>query len=106
MFEVGRENGVRFVTGKPNTYFVIYEDRSGDEDEYIPVVKTAREIFDCMDMSDCHGREIERIFLIKGKDIIECRFRGTWFDPSDPLKMQIEDRETEEIYDIGYGTDH
>ena len=106
MIEIGSEERVVFVTGKHHKYFVIYEDRSGDEDEYIPVVQTEREIFNHMDMDDCHDQRIERLFLIEGRDIIECRFRGTWCDPSDPLKMTIENLETEEIYDVGRGSDH
>ena len=92
-----------------NKYLVIYKDNDGELLE--PVIQTACQIFDMMDMSDCHGITIERIFLLDGSKVVECRFWGTWHDPKEPLKMVIEPMisatsEQMEPYDVGYGTDH
>lgn len=90
-------------------YLVIYEDNDGELLE--PVIQTARQIFDTMDMSDCHGTTIKGMWLIDGYKLIECRFCDTWYDPKEPLKMAITRMypitiEQPEPYDIGYGTDH
>ena len=90
-------------------YLVIYEDNDGELTA--PIIQTARQIFDTMDMSDCHGTTIKGMWLIDGYKLIECRFRGTWHDPKEPLKMAIEavcpaTPEQMEPYDVGYGTDH
>lgn len=89
-----------------NKYLVIYKDNDGALLE--PVIQTARQIFDMMDMSDCHGITIERVFLLDGSKVEECRFCGTWHDPKEPLKMVIEAMYPAPPlpYDIGYGTDH
>ena len=89
-----------------NKYLVIYEDSDGELME--PVIENARQIFAIMDMSDCHGITIKRMWLIDGCKLAECRFRGTWHDPKEPLKMVIEAMyPTPPLpYDIGYGTDH
>lgn len=92
-----------------NKYLVIYEDVDGKLME--PVIQTAGQIFDMMDMSDCHGIEVKRMWLIDGCKLTGCRFRGTWHDPKKPLKMAIEavcpaTPEQMQPYDIGYGTDH
>lgn len=96
------EDGIVFVTGEQNKYFVLYNI----EGEIVPVVETGREIFRRMDMSDCYDIHIERLWIVKGKYIIECRFRGTHHDRHEHLKMKIEDAITGEEYDIGYGSDH
>lgn len=92
-----------------NKYLVIYKDADGELME--PVIQTARQIFNTMDMSDCHGETIKRILLLDGSKVVECRFWGTWHDPKEPLKMMIEAMipgtpEQMQPYDIGYGTDH
>ena len=92
-----------------NKYLVIYKDNNGKLME--PVIQTAMQIFSTMDMSDCHGITIDRIFLLDGSKVAECRFRGTWHDPKESLKMVIEPMipatpEQMQPYDIGYGTDH
>lgn len=92
-----------------NLYLVIYENCDGEL--MTPVIESARQIFSTMDMSDCHGITIKRMWLIDGYKLIECRFRGTWHDPKEPLKMVIEAVCPATIkqmnpFDIGYGTDH
>ena len=96
------EDGVMFVAGKQHNYFVIY---MFDED-FSPVIETGHEIFDRMDLSDCYPIEIRQLFLIDGDQLRACKFRGTWHDGKDPLKMQIENVITGEVYDVGYGSDH
>lgn len=88
-----------------NKYLVIYEIE-GEICE--PAIETATQIFDKMDLSDCYDITIKRIFLIDGSKVGECRFRGTWHDPKEPLKMVIEAMYPAPPlpYDIGYGTDH
>lgn len=89
-----------------NKYLVIYKDNDGELTA--PVIQTAKQIFDTMDMSDCHGETIEAMWIIDGIKLAECRFRGTWHDPKEPLKMAIEAMYPMPPlpYDIGYGTDH
>ena len=92
-----------------NKYLVIYKDNDGELME--PVIQTARQIFNTMDMSDCHGETIERMLLLDGSKVVDCEFRGTWHDPKEPLKMTIEfmyptTPEQWKPLDIGYGTDH
>ena len=96
------EDGVVFVTGKRNQYLVTY----CMEDEYFHKIENAWEIFDRMDMADCYDISIVRIMLLDNENITECVFRGVWHDDVEHLKMQIEDKETGEVYDVGYGTDH
>ena len=96
------EDGIVFVTGKENKYFVIY-DMDG---EYVPKVETGREIFNRMDMSDCYDITIVRLWLIKGDYITSARFLGTHHDRNENLKMEIVDTITGEVFDIGYGNDH
>ena len=72
-----------------------------------PSIETATEIFEKMDMSDCYEIEITHIYLLlPGKPPVECIFRGTWYYWDDPLRMEIVDKETGDIYSVGYGTDH
>lgn len=89
-----------------NQYLVIFSDNYGELMQ--PQISTANEIFNTMDMSDCHGTTIKRMWLIVGCKLAECRFRGKWHDPKEPLKMVIEAMYPAPPlpYDIGYGTDH
>lgn len=86
-----------------NKYLVIYQD---DDELMDPLIHTAAKIFDRMDMSDCYHIRILRLVLIKGTKLIHCRFLNTWHNPKDPLRMEIRDMITDEVYDVGYGTDH
>lgn len=69
-------------------------------------IKTASEIFDIMDMADCHDGYVEYIYLLpeNGDPPFECAFHGVWHDLDDPLKMVIECGG--EVIATGYGTDH
>lgn len=96
------EDGVVFVTGKENKYFVIYDI----EGELSPMVETAREIFRRMEFSDCYDISIKRLWLIKGDYITSARFLNVWHDPKDPLRVDIKDTITNEIYDSGYQPEH
>ena len=93
-----------------NKYLVIYEYlNEGRIAE--PVIETANQIFDKMDMSDCYDIEIRRLILINGYKLTECRFLGTWHNGNDPLRMEIKAAipatiEQMEPFDVGYGTDH
>lgn len=91
-----------------NKYLVIYKI---DDELCKPVISTASEIFNKMDMSDCYPITIARIWLIKGIKLTECRFFGTWHNGKEPLRMEIRAMipatpEQMEPFDIGYGTDH
>lgn len=97
------EDGLEFVATNNHKYVVIYEIE-GEICE--PEIKTAKEIFDTMDMSDCYDISIKRLMLVDGAKLIGCRFRGTWHDLNDRLKMKIENVITGEVYDVGYGSDH
>lgn len=97
------EDGVVFIMGKEHKYLVVYRIE-GKLTE--PVIETAREIFNKMDMDDCYDIEIVKIHLLEGDTMSECWFRGTWHNPKEPLKMKIVDLKTHEVYDVGYGTDH
>ena len=88
---------------KTNKYLVIYE-MDGEIAE--PVIETAVKIFDKMDMDDCYDIQIMRLVLIDGIKFHYCSFFNTWHDPKDPLRMEIKNMVTNEVYDIGYGTDH
>lgn len=103
IYTTNEDGDLKFKGTQNYKYLVIYEL---DDDICDPVVSTATEIFNKMDMSDCYPIHVERILMIEGKELTECRFRGTWHDPNEPLKMVIENRETEEIMDVGYGSDH
>ena len=77
-----------------------------DSEETSAEIMTAAEIFNYMDMDDCFPCELYMdIYRINGIGIAptECSFRGTWHDPSDPLKMVIVGGG---ISEVGYGTDH
>lgn len=96
------EDGFVFVTGEQHKYFVIYDI----EGELFPTVETAIEIFNRMDMSDCYGISIKRLWLIKGDYMVAAMFCGTHHNPKDKLKMKIIDVITHETFDVGYGSDH
>lgn len=94
---------------KPNKYLVSYKDNDGELME--PVIETARPIFNTMDMSDCSGIRIARLWHIDGINLTECVFYDTWHNPKDPLRMEIRvmcpaTPEQYEPLDVGYGTDH
>ena len=77
-----------------------------DEEETSAEIMTAAEIFNYMDMDDCFPCGLcMDIYRINGlwEAPTECSFRGTWHDPSDPLKMVIVGGG---IREVGYGTDH
>lgn len=98
-----------------NKYLVIYEIE-GEICE--PVIETAKEIFDKMDMADCYDIEIicltwlkphkdRRDFCLDLNVFPRCQFLGAWHDGNDPLKMEIRTMFGEsKTLDIGYGTDH
>ena len=81
-----------------------YLVRLVDDDNSWFEILTDREIFNIMDMSDCTGISVTVWKLVE--EPIPCIFNGTWHDASDPLKMVIRNAETNEIYAVGYGTDH
>lgn len=93
---------LKIVFREPKQYFV----NKKIEGECYPRVMTAIEIFNLMDMADCYDVEVD-IYKVNdfGEPPTPCVFRGTWHDPSIPLKMVIEDCNGN-ILDIGSGTDH
>ena len=91
-----------------NKYIVIYEY---DGELWDPRVETAKQIFGRMDMDDCYPIVIKRLWFIRGINLTECRFFGTWHNPKEPLRMEIKAMipstpEQFEPLDVGYGTDH
>ena len=110
MREIGRgENGVVFVTGKVNKYLVIY---SYDDEIGEPEITTGREIFQTMEMDDCYPVHIEKLLLIDGKEIHECKFYDTWCCTDretgkiDPLRMEIRRMADGILLDSGYAPEH
>ena len=91
-----------FIEKDRNAYVVVEKTDIGESVS----VMSPGEIFSMMDMSDCYDIEID-VFLIRkfGEPPQRCRFRRTWHDTKDPLKMVICD-EDGTVLDIGYGTDH
>lgn len=102
------EDGIVFVAGKRHEYIVIYKIE-GELCE--PVIKTAKEIFDTMDFSDCYDIDIIDLKLNEGTHP-NCTFHPTWccYDPEtgklDRLRMEIRNSESNEILDVGYGIEH
>lgn len=89
-----------------NKYLVYFYDADTEEDQE-PRIMNAAEIFNFMDMDDCHWVRIAQIYLLrKGRSPSPCKFAGTWHDLKDPLKMEIVSRTGKTIYDRGWGTDH
>lgn len=102
-----------------NKYLVTYEVE-GKLCE--PVIETATQIFNKMDMDDCYDIKIIDLKWLKKYDNIndfrffgypQCHFSGTWCckNPStgriDPLRMEINVITGHcETLDVGYGTDH
>ena len=87
-------------------YLVIRHWEDDPLDETSAEIMTAAQIFKYMDMDDCFPCRLEMdIYRINsvGEALTECSFRGTWHDPSDPLKMVIIGGG---IRETGYGTDH
>ena len=76
-----------------------------DGEPETPTIRTAAEIFNRMDMDDCTGEEITKLYLIREDGVQPCTFKGTWHDFDDPLKMTIETWEGITM-DTGWGTDH
>ena len=75
-----------------------------DDDTTWYDIKTDAEIFAIMDMSDCTGISVT-VWKLE-EEPVPCVFNGVWHDASDPLKMVIRNAKTDEIYSVGYGTDH
>ena len=96
------EDGVVFVTGKENKYFVIYDI----EGETVPKTETAREIFSRMEFDDCYDISIKGLWLVKEETIIPAKFCNVWHNPKDPLCVKIKDLKTDEVYDVGYQPEH
>lgn len=86
-----------------NKYLVIY-NVEGEITE--PQIETATEIFNHMEFFDCYDIQIARLILIKGTGLHYCRFRNVWHDTNEPLKVQIENVVTGEVYDVGYQPEH
>ena len=89
-----------------NKYLVIGKIEGEDME---PVIKTAPEIFDMMDLDDCYDIQID---LHKVDTRIEhCTFLGSWCCTNpytgkiDRLRMEIR-AENGTVLDVGYGTDH
>ena len=65
-----------------------------------------------MEMDDCYPIQIERLFLIDGKELRECEFHGTWscHNPEtgriDSLRMEIRRMADGILLDAGYAQDH
>lgn len=105
------EDGVVFITGERHKYIVVYKIEGELCD---PVIKTAKEIFETMDLRDCYNIEISDLKLFKYVNGVypNCEFYPTWccYDPEtgklDRLRMEIRNSESNEILDVGYGTDH
>ena len=91
---------------KDYKYLVLRHWEDDPEDETSAEIMTANEIFKYMDMEDCFpchlDLELWRINEIY-QPLTACTFRGTWHDPSEPLKMVIVG---DGIRETGYGTDH
>ena len=104
------------------SYYLINEDGEAREvnftDRYLvtyriegelvdPQIETARQIFEKIDMNDCYDISINRLYLLnKEKAPTQCYLRGCWHNPKDPLRMEIRNLVTDEVYSFGYGTDH
>lgn len=95
----------RFDSCAANKYLVYYRDAEGEECE--PVVSTPESIFANMDMADCSGLDIVRIYLLrKGHAPIPVRFCGKWHDDSDRQLMRIVSVTGKTLYDMGWGEEH
>ena len=71
-----------------------------------PVLETAAQIFNKMDMDDCYPISIWKLYSMDASgDLRECSFNGTWHESKDPLKMTITD-EYGRILEAGWGSDH
>lgn len=98
-----------------NKYLVTYEIE-GEICE--PVIETAPQIFDKMDLDDCYDIHIVDLrWLKRYKNFNEmrmvasiypsCEFHGTWHNGKDPLRMEIREKFGDmEVLDVGYGSDH
>ena len=76
------------------------------DDGMLVTIKSAREIFDMMDMADCYPIEIELWELTEfGEAPVHRRFRGTWHNLKDPLLMAITDDDGN-VLATGHGSDH
>lgn len=84
-------------------YLVTYEI----EGKIFHNFESEKEIFSKMDMDDCYDITIKNILLCEeGKLPVSCQFFGTWHNIKDPLRMEVRNLITNELYSIGYGTDH
>lgn len=89
-----------------NKYLVCISD--GDN-KLFQRLFTSAELFSRMDMSDCTSETVEWLYLVTDNGPVECKFYGTWCSlstPFEPLRMEIRNAETKELYSYGYGTDH
>lgn len=84
-----------------NKYLVIYEV---DGELLEPKISIPHFIWETMDLADCMPINVAKLWLIKGTELIECQFYGTWHNGNEPLRMEIRNGET--TLDVGYGTDH
>ena len=83
--------------------FLVYYEIEGEVKE--PVIETAVQIFNTMDMDDCYDIHINRIYLLTNKTApIKCKFFGAW--TYDRNWMKIQNAKTEKIYAEMKGSDH
>lgn len=78
---------------------IVYTDRSKTWNKW-----TADDVFNFMDMDDCHNAFIDQIYRLDDYPR-KCKFYGTWHNPKDPLRMEIR-TDYDKLLEVGYGTDH
>lgn len=77
-----------------------------DQEERAVAMKSAHEIFELMDMSDCYDVDIDIWEITEFGERPEHRnFLGTWTHYHDPLRMEITDDDGN-VLATGYGTDN
>ena len=75
------------------------------DDELCISIKTAREIINRVDMSDCSDEEMEVWESTEFGKLTKLTLHGCWHDPSNPLYIKATRPDGSIAFD-GYGTDH
>ena len=90
---------------EPNRYLTLISWEDNGKIEHCYDIKRPEEIFARIDMYDCYDEDLS-LWLLTDKGPLPCDWHGTWHDCNDPLKMSITLRETGNVLDLGWGTDH
>ena len=83
------------------TYVTITSDGNG----HYPGLSTPDDIFENLDMQDCHGFEMRAWRVTEAGDLEPLVLRGPWHNPESPLSLAIETASGETLHS-GWGTDH